>query len=95
MLKANKLNLKKLENLFKDAGYRVRYGKGNFQAGYCINAQQKQIVVNKFYHLEAKFSLLVDIIRDIEVNQEELSKEYLNIYQDIVSSVLDKSQEQS
>ena len=81
MLKANKANLKKIENLFKEAGYRVRYGKGNFQAGYCINAHQKQVIVNKYYHLEAKFSLLIEILQGLEVNPENLSADFQKTYQ--------------
>ena len=94
MLKANKTNLKKLENLYKEAGYRVRYGKGNFQAGYCINAQQKQIVVNKFYPLEVKFSLLTDIIQDISINLEELSEDFQKVYQAISKKDKEKTQTQ-
>lgn len=94
MLKANKVNLKKLESLYKEAGYRVRYGKGNFQAGYCINSQQKQIIVNKFYPLESKFSLLVDIIKEIQIDMDELSKDYQKVYDSLLQKA-DSTQDQN
>lgn len=94
MLKANKANLKKMETLFKDAGYRVRYGKGNFQAGYCINSQQKHIVVNKYYHLEAKFSLLIDILQDLEVDPNELTTGQRQLYYDHLRDTKDMQQQE-
>ena len=54
-MKGSKSNLKKVEILISEAGYVLRYEKGNFKPGYCILEEKKVIVVNKFYPLEAKF----------------------------------------
>jgi len=34
MLRKN--TLKKLESLFQELNYRIRYERGNFKSGYCI-----------------------------------------------------------
>ena len=41
--------LKKLEELFGELDYAVRYEKGNFQSGYCIVEQRRIAVVNRFF----------------------------------------------
>jgi len=74
MLKATQHNLKKLETVFKESGYRVRYGKGNFQAGYCIIDEQNQIVINKFYSIEIKMGILTDLLSKVELDAERLSE---------------------
>ena len=38
--------LKKIENLFKEADYIVRYEKGRFNSGYCI--LENKNVIRKF-----------------------------------------------
>ena len=77
MLKATDHNLKKLETIFKESNYRVRYGKGNFHAGYCILDDQRQIVVNKFYSIEIKMSILTDLLSEVNIDPEKLS--YANV----------------
>jgi len=73
MLKATLHNLKKLETIYKESGYRVRYGKGNFQAGYCILDDQYQIVVNKFYSIEIKMGILTDLLTKVNLDVSKLS----------------------
>ena len=74
MLKATPHNLKKLETIYKESGYRVRYGKGNFQAGYCILDDQYQIVVNKFYSIEIKMGILTDLLTKVNLDVSNLSE---------------------
>ncbi len=74
MLKATQHNLKKLETIYKESGFRVRYGKGNFQAGYCILDDQNQIVVNKFYSIEIKMGILTDLLTKVRIDKENLSE---------------------
>ncbi len=72
--------LGKLENLFSESEYILRYEKGNFQSGYCILNEDKVVVVNKFYSLEGKINCLIDIIRSENLNSDDLgdkSKELL------------------
>jgi len=65
--------LGKLENLFSESEYILRYEKGNFQSGYCILNDDKVVVVNKFYSLEGKINCLIDIIRSENLNSDSLS----------------------
>jgi hypothetical protein len=65
--------LNKLEALFEELGYIVRYEKGNFNAGYCILEHKKVVVINKYYTLEARINCLADIISRLEVNTAALS----------------------
>ncbi|NIK72603.1 hypothetical protein FHS56_000089 [Thermonema lapsum] len=65
--------LQGLEELVGEAGYILRYEKGNFQAGYCILKSRRIIVVNKFFTLEGKINCLIDIIRDLNIDEEQLS----------------------
>ncbi len=57
--------LKKLEAWFKEAGYLIRYERGNFNSGYCILEQKRVVVINKFFDLEARLNALVDIQTEI------------------------------
>lgn len=55
-------NLKKLEILAKELGYKVRYEKGNFNSGYCLVESQRVAIVNKFYDTEGRVGVLLDIL---------------------------------
>jgi hypothetical protein len=57
--------LKKIEAWFKEAGYVVRYERGNFNSGYCILEKKKVVVINKFFDLEARLNALVDILGQV------------------------------
>ena len=67
--------MKKVEGLFKSSGYIIRYGKGNFKAGYCILEDKKIVVINKYYSVEAKINCLLDILPNLEINEENLTEQ--------------------
>ena len=62
MVKYTKSNLQKLELLFKEQEYTIRYEKGNFQSGYCVVQARKIAVINKFFDTEARINCLLDIL---------------------------------
>ena len=66
--------LSKLEDLFIESTYILRYEKGNFQSGYCLLNDSKIAIINKYFPLEGKINSLIDIIRTINLNPEELSE---------------------
>ena len=66
--------LSKLEDLFSESTYTLRYEKGNFQSGYCLLNDSKIAIINKYFPLEGKINSLIDIIRTINFNPEELSE---------------------
>ena len=46
-IKYTKQFQKKLENIFPNIGYKLRYEKGNFKSGYCILKNEKVVIINK------------------------------------------------
>jgi len=76
---------RKLEDLLVETEYHLRYEKGNFQSGYCILKDTRIIIINKFFSLEGKINCLVDIIRSLDVNPENLTAKnrsfLLSLYQ--------------
>ena len=57
--------LHKLEDIFAESDYTLRYEKGNFKAGYCILEDKKIVVINKYYDIEAKINCLIDILPNV------------------------------
>lgn len=72
-----------LEDVFKQAGYLVRYEKGNFHAGYCVLHQQNIIVINRYFALEGKINALIDILRHVNWSFEGLSEKAQELYENI------------
>ncbi len=72
-------NLGKIEDLFADLGYRVRYEKGSFRTGACVIQNTKVIVVNRFSNLEIRIQSLIQLLSDmiVDINQlEDKKKEF-------------------
>lgn len=74
MFKYTTNTLKKIEDLLKEAGYIVRYEKGNFMAGYCVLESKKVIVVNRYYETESRINSLLEIMGKIGIEENELSE---------------------
>lgn len=79
-MKYNEGTLLKLEHLFKESGYIVRFEKGNFHSGYCILFEKRVIVVNKFFDLEGRINSFLTILPQVEINEEYLSDESRSFY---------------
>ena len=67
--------LKKVELLYEECGYKVRYEKGNFNPDYCVLEQKKVVVVNRYFSTEAKVNSLINILSKITIVKEKLSDE--------------------
>lgn len=65
--------LKKIEDLFEEMDYAVRYEKGNFQSGYCLVENRRIAVVNRFFDTEARINCLLDILSNLPDQTEKLS----------------------
>ncbi len=74
LMRYTQTTLKKLEELFAELDYTVRYEKGNFQSGYCIVEHRKIAVLNKFFDTEARINCLLDILSTLEFERETLSE---------------------
>ncbi|MBK9631456.1 MAG: hypothetical protein IPO62_10395 [Saprospiraceae bacterium] len=85
-MKYSRTNLKKLEELCKDLGYKVRYEQGYFQSGYCRVETQKVIVINKFFDVEGRMNCFFDLIPQLNIDESALSPETLKIFQNIIEN---------
>lgn len=82
--KYNAALLKKVEEIFKEGGYTVRYEKGNFQNGYCVLEKRRVVVINKFHEVEAKVNSMMDLLLTItDLELENLSSESTELYRKI------------
>jgi hypothetical protein len=79
--------LKKLEELFAELDYTVRYEKGNFQSGYCIVEQRRIAVINKFFDTEARINCLLDILGGFTFDPSKLSEEAQAFYHKIQKNI--------
>jgi len=75
--------LSRLEDIFAESDYMLRYEKGNFKAGWCLLKRTKVVVVNKYFPTEGKINCLVDILRAIPLNTETLGEKSQKLYQEI------------
>lgn len=82
-MKISKSNLEKLELLFKEQQYTVRYEKGNFNSGYCIVESKKVVVINRFYDIEGRINILLDILATLSIDEQLFSEKSLLVYKQI------------
>jgi hypothetical protein len=73
-------SLEKLEELYKQLGFKVRYEKGNFRTGACLLDSSRMIVVNKFSDLESRISSLAALIREISIDELSLDEKNKQFY---------------
>jgi len=66
--------LKKIEDLFDELDYTVRYEKGSFQSGYCLVENRRIAVVNRFFDTEARINCLLDILSKLAYDPADLSE---------------------
>ena len=81
--------LKKLEELFEEARYIIRYEKGNFSSGYCVLEDKRIAVINRFLSTEGRINALLEILPTIQVNEEELSGEMQKWYKQLIERSTD------
>lgn len=78
--------LTKLEDIFAESDFILRYEKGNFKSGYCILNDQKVVVVNKFYTLEGKINCIVEILRTLKLDISGFKEKTKELYFEIVQT---------
>lgn len=87
--KSTKHFLNKLEDLFSETDFVLRYEKGNFQSGYCILKDTKVAVVNKFYTTDGKITCLLEILKTIAIDESKLSDKNRKLYQEVAQTELE------
>jgi len=79
--------LDKLETIPEQAGYVLRYERGNFQSGYCILEAKRVVVLNKFLQTEGRINTLLDLIPQLDINAGLLTDESKKLFLEIVSKM--------
>jgi hypothetical protein len=84
-MKYTQTTLDKIEKILDEAGYILRYERGNFQSGYCILEERKVIVLNKFLQMEGRINTLLDIIPQLSINPGTLTPEAKKMYDEAMA----------
>ena len=77
---------RKLEDLFAESDYVLRYEKGTFKSGFCVLKDTRTVLVNKYYPLEGKINCLLDILREIPLDTAGLSEKNRKLYATIIDN---------
>jgi hypothetical protein len=75
--------LKKIEQLFEEAGYEVIYERGHFSSGYCLVEHQKKLVINKFYDVEGRIQAFLDLLDEVEIDPANLGSKTTKTYKEL------------
>lgn len=75
--------LSRLEDLFSESDYILRYEKGNFHSGYCLLKEDKIAIVNKYFPLEGRINSIIEILRSIQLDQTRLSEKNKTLFREI------------
>ncbi len=85
MFKYTRHTLKKIETLLERSSYVIRYERGSFQSGYCIVENRNIIVINRFFDVEARINVLLDILHVLEIDSSEFDEKELEFYQKVLA----------
>lgn len=88
-LRYNKSLLARLEDIFAESDYILRYEKGSFHSGYCLLNDTKIAIVNKYYPLEGKITCLIEILRKVDIEPSKLSSKNRELYRSLDQAVLE------
>lgn len=75
--------LGKLEDIFAESDYILRYEKGNFNSGYCVLRDTKIAIVNKYYTVEGKINCLIDILKAVSIDQSRLTERNQKLFSEL------------
>ncbi len=81
--------LHKLEDIFAESDFILRYEKGNFKAGYCLLNQQKLAVVNKYFTTEGKINCIVEILKEAKIDVSNLSEKNKKLFLELSQTALE------
>lgn len=81
--------LHKLEDIFAESDFALRYEKGNFKAGYCLLNQQKLAVVNKYFTTEGKVNCIIEILKSAKLDATNLSEKNKKLFLELSQTELE------
>jgi hypothetical protein len=88
MIKFTNQFLSRLEDIFAESDFVLRYEKGNFKSGYCVLKEQNVVIVNKYYPLEGKINCLIDILRNLQLDISRFKEKTKDFYLEITQTSL-------
>jgi hypothetical protein len=92
MFKYTKTTLQKIETIFEELDYKVRYEKGSFKSGYCLVENRNIAVVNRFFDTEGRINVLLEILSAFEdIDETAFTEKTLDFYKKIMKT-LDKKE---
>jgi hypothetical protein len=94
-IRYNQATLNRIEKIVEDAGYVIRYERGNFQSGYCILESRKVVVLNKFLQLEGRINTIIDLIPTFGINPDTLTPDNRRIYEEAMGRIATVAEPQS
>lgn len=80
--------LSKLEDIFAESDYILRYEKGSFNSGYCLLNETKIAIVNKYFTVEGKINCLIDILKEVEIDTSSLSDKNQKLLSELSQTTL-------
>lgn len=84
-IRYTKNTLEKIEQMLEEAGYTLRYEKGNFHSGACVLESKQLVIVNRFFEMEGRIIAFMDIIPRLNILPEMLSDSTLSLYHSIMA----------
>ncbi len=88
-IKYTKHLLNKLEDIFSESDYVLRYEKGNFQSGYCVLKDTKIAIVNKYFPIDGKINCLLEILKSVDIDVNLLSEKNRKFFFEIAQTDLE------
>ena len=85
-IKFTQATLDKIEKIIEESCYVIRYERGNFQSGYCILQAKKVVVLNKFFHTEGKINTLIDLMPQLEINFDALTRDSQKLFDEVMAN---------
>ncbi|KYG82648.1 hypothetical protein AWN68_12715 [Roseivirga echinicomitans] len=81
--------LSKLEDLFAESDYILRYEKGSFKSGYCLLNDTRIAIINKYYTTEGKITCLIDILKSIQIDKSKLNEKNRKLLMELSQTEID------
>lgn len=88
-IKYTKYFLNKLEDLFAESNYVLRYEKGSFKSGYCVLKDTQIAIINKYYTIEGKINCLIEIIKSIDLDINGFNDKNKELYHELTQTTLE------
>ena len=86
-MKYTQHTLDKIEKIVEESGYVIRYERGTFQSGYCILQDRKVVVLNKFFQTEGRINTLIDLMPQLTISFDALTRESQKMYDEVMAAV--------